>query len=419
MSNSGKVISESLEFSFHSDPKISFAGNANLSLSVSADVAEAYMIQLDLIAEAGMGALFANDEEIERWTSTTETSFDYSINLENLDIIELEFYLIDNDGDTSNSLYLEITPVALTPMISFKVDMGQQDVSRGVYINGDFLDNPRLMELESGSVYAYDTILDLGSKGDFYFLNGNSYTPLWGQKYYHYREELPNRCSPSITTISRNRVYEVLEGTNEYFSTWSRCDDSDGKERVCFFGNSVTQQGIFETGYISLLNTMIEESGTEMDLIGVGISGNTVGDLVARVDRDILTQDPDKIIIYIGLNDVWWVNANQYEESYRSLISSIQNGSSAEIVLATPTIIGEKKGRTNDKDPLLDEFASRVRQIAIDESLQLCDLRQIFVEYLEENNPDNLEQGILTYDGTHMSEAGNQLIAESLFPFLN
>ena len=62
----------------------------------------------------------------------------------------------------------------------------------------------------------------------------------------------------------------------------------------------------------------------------------------------------------------------------------------------------------------LEAYAKICRQVAQHQAASLCDLRQAFVEHLRTNNPDKKPHGLLTYDGVHMSEAGNRLIAEQM-----
>jgi lysophospholipase L1-like esterase len=40
------------------------------------------------------------------------------------------------------------------------------------------------------------------------------------------------------------------------------------------------------------------------------------------------------------------------------------------------------------------------------------------MDYISENNPNNESSGILTYDGVHLNETGNKLIAEGMINFI-
>ena len=95
----------------------------------------------------------------------------------------------------------------------------------------------------------------------------------------------------------------------------------------------------------------------------------------------------------------------------RDIIARMKK-SGATVVLATPSVIGEKKSGTNKLDAMLDEYAAISRKVAADMGLQLCDLRKAFVETLKTMNPDDKGRGILTGDGVHLNAAGNMFVAE-------
>ncbi len=56
--------------------------------------------------------------------------------------------------------------------------------------------------------------------------------------------------------------------------------------------------------------------------------------------------------------------------------------------------------------------AEVVRKIALEEKLTLCDVHEAFVERLAKVNEENKHAGNLTYDGVHMNQAGNDLLAD-------
>ena len=62
----------------------------------------------------------------------------------------------------------------------------------------------------------------------------------------------------------------------------------NNKTRVIFLGDSITQQGEdLENGFISLMRQNISQNNFE--LIGKGISGNKVSDLLARYKADVIS----------------------------------------------------------------------------------------------------------------------------------
>ena len=54
----------------------------------------------------------------------------------------------------------------------------------------------------------------------------------------------------------------------------------DGKKKIVFFGDSITEMGVKKGGYIDLLNTRIANNGlsNQYDLLGAGIGGNKIYD---------------------------------------------------------------------------------------------------------------------------------------------
>ncbi len=101
---------------------------------------------------------------------------------------------------------------------------------------------------------------------------------------------------------------------------------------------------------------------------------------------------------------------DRYEVGLRSILSRI-TGSGARAVLCTPSVIGERHDGSNSLDTMLDEYAAISRRVARELDVPLVDLRKAFLKHLRDYNVENLERGILTYDGVYLSDAGNRLVA--------
>jgi len=194
------------------------------------------------------------------------------------------------------------------------------------------------------------------------------------------------------------------------------------KTRVIFFGDSITQAAVNPNGYIRQIDTMLRQKGidAQYELIGAGISGNKVYDLYLRMDSDVVMKNPDVVFIYIGVNDVWHkstsgtgTDAVKFERFYTAIIKKLKERN-ARVILCTPATIGEKKGYTNQQDGDMNYYSEIIRRIAGGNNCQVVDLRSIFHEYDERNNPENKDRGILTTDGVHLNSAGNKLVAEKM-----
>ncbi|WP_118196795.1 SGNH/GDSL hydrolase family protein [Albibacterium indicum] len=193
-------------------------------------------------------------------------------------------------------------------------------------------------------------------------------------------------------------------------------------KRIVFFGDSITQAGVKPEGYITILSDKLK--APDYELIGAGIGGNKVYDLYLRIENDVLAKKPDIVVVYVGINDVWHkktshtgTDYNKYIMFYQAIIDRIkENGS--DVVLCTPSVIGEKVNGQNELDEDLDKYAGAIRELAEKNNAPLCDLRSIFSDYEKTNNKNNQEKDVLTTDGVHLNKKGNQLVADSLLPFL-
>ena len=128
--------------------------------------------------------------------------------------------------------------------------------------------------------------------------------------------------------------------------------------KVVFLGDSITEAGIYDkevgvpsgdtlifpkyTGFITLLKKDIED---DIELIGKGVSGNKVSNLLERYKKDVLSLNPDIVFIYIGINDVWHkysfgtgTDIIFYENGLRKIIADIKN-KGARVIYVHPQLL--------------------------------------------------------------------------------
>ena len=198
---------------------------------------------------------------------------------------------------------------------------------------------------------------------------------------------------------------------------------SQKKTRVIFFGDSITQAGAGAGGYILRIDTLCktEGKGDNYEFVGAGISGNKVYDLYLRIDNDVLAKEPDIVIIYIGVNDVWHkstsgtgTDPDKFERFYQAILDKLK-AKNIKIILCTPAAIGEKTDFSNPQDGDMNEYSNIIRRIAKKNELPVVDLRQAFHNYALQNNPENKDRGILTTDRVHLNAKGNQFVAEEMW----
>jgi isoamyl acetate esterase len=198
------------------------------------------------------------------------------------------------------------------------------------------------------------------------------------------------------------------------------------KTKVIFFGDSITQQGVNKGGYIDLIQQNITARGLQNDweVAGAGIGGNKVYDLYLRMDDDVLAKNPDVVVIYIGINDVWHKatsgtgsDRDKFEKFYTAIIKKLQ-ARNIKVYVCTPTVIGELKDSRNPQDGDLNAYGDVIRNLAKTQNCTLIDLRDAFLSHEAQNNKDNKASGILTTDRVHLNAAGNELVAAEMMKAL-
>jgi lysophospholipase L1-like esterase len=195
------------------------------------------------------------------------------------------------------------------------------------------------------------------------------------------------------------------------------------KKKVVFFGDSITQMGAEPGGYIRLMEDLVKADNlsNEFELVGAGISGNKVTDLFLRLEKDVLSKQPDIVVIYVGINDVWHkrlagtgTDYVKFGEFYQVIVKKLQ-AANIKVVVCTPSVIGERKDNSNEQDGELNMYSNWLRHYAKTNQLTCVDLRTEFQNYLIANNPSNEEKGLLTSDRVHLNAKGNLFVAQTIW----
>ena len=199
---------------------------------------------------------------------------------------------------------------------------------------------------------------------------------------------------------------------------------TDG-DTVLFFGDSITAQGVQVNGYVDLINTRIQRAYPlkHIQVIGAGVSGNTVIDLEKRLQKDVLQKKPTIVVIYVGVNDIWFAGhktpKQQFSQKLSSIVSKIKLITEAKIILVTPAVMGERIDGRNAFENDLDEYSAITLNVARRTKSQAINLHESFMSYLQEHNKNNLHTGVLTKDSIHLNVRGNQLVANLLLKELD
>ncbi len=157
---------------------------------------------------------------------------------------------------------------------------------------------------------------------------------------------------------------------------------------VCFLGDSITHGGTF----IKELAQLYLDSETEMgryEFYNCGISGDTAGNAIRRLEDDVLSYNPDIVMIMFGMNDIsqpLYVKAEyndsieaqrqakleQYKNNMRTIVDTLLEND-VEVILCTPTPYDDVTNTVNDCNAGLEKCAEIVRELADFYDLDLVD----------------------------------------------
>lgn len=193
-----------------------------------------------------------------------------------------------------------------------------------------------------------------------------------------------------------------------------------GNQTVAFLGDSITRLGFAQqTGYINLVRSGLQTCGIPVKVIPAGISAQHSVHMLERVQRDIITQKPDILILSCGVNDVWMAHRNQgvslpeYKRNIRTLVEKVL-AADIKLYIMTATMIYEDQN--NSWNQKLTAYNSFLRQLANEKNCVLIDQNiamQNELARLKKLYP-GAKGNLLTTDGVHMNPLGDAVMAKNI-----
>jgi lysophospholipase L1-like esterase len=207
-------------------------------------------------------------------------------------------------------------------------------------------------------------------------------------------------------------------------------------EKIAFMGDSITQAGARKNGYINLVMDALNKEGLKLTHVAAGKSGNKSNDMLARLDKSVISKNPDWMTLSCGVNDVWHftlrlgtrtfegVSLEDYKKNIRQIIDKAE-AADIKVVILTSTMIGEDPEK--ETNITLAPYNDFLREIAKEKKLPLADLSKDMHAELKEipdvagkakmfGDPKYQRkiQNKLTSDGCHMNKLGNIMMAKGI-----
>jgi lysophospholipase L1-like esterase len=168
-------------------------------------------------------------------------------------------------------------------------------------------------------------------------------------------------------------------------------------------------------------------------VINAGVGGNTSGQLLARIDKDVLNHKPDLVIMMVGTNDMLnskkMVAYSEYTSNLKSLIKKIKS-SGSELVLmssipADSAYLFQRHNKKIFKEApnfKIDKVGDIIKDLTAENKVYYYDLNSEFKALnLPQHNRDVFIKNLKNSgkgDGVHPTSLGYRFIAQNVYYFL-
>ena len=186
-------------------------------------------------------------------------------------------------------------------------------------------------------------------------------------------------------------------------------------DTLAFLGDSITQQGQRNPdGYVNLVIRGLAAEGVNVKPVKAGISGHKSDQMLARLDRDVLSKKPRWMTLSCGVNDVWHQDHGKGVslEDYKANITKILDKCAAAnctVIVLTATLFEKPQMAEDPHNVKLAPYNEWLRAEAKRRNLPLADLNAAMWKVHAKD-----AKAKLTRDGVHMEAAGNRLMARGV-----
>lgn len=192
--------------------------------------------------------------------------------------------------------------------------------------------------------------------------------------------------------------------------------------KIVFFGDSITESGRnlldpedLGVGYVKIAAGKLRllYPDTNFKFVNRGVGGERTAELLKRVKKDVVDENPDYVVLEVGINDVWCrfsrgeeVTPETFRANYLSLVDTIL-ATGAKLFLIQPYAL--KMGDKQRFRPFLSRFNEAIREIAQEKDIALVPVDEIFMGVTQDIDPAQF-----TTDGVHPTHRGCRYIADLL-----
>lgn len=178
---------------------------------------------------------------------------------------------------------------------------------------------------------------------------------------------------------------------------------------VVALGDSLTYGWMVGKGYLAFLKESLQEAYRKSDfsLMNQGIPGDTARGGLCRLQRDVLSYDPDCVLVQFALNDAFsGVTPEGFGKTLEEIIRSIEEESEAEIVLVTSVCLD------SDRENLfIERYYGEMERLS---RVYRCPLARVHEKWKQKISGGVPFYRLVQSDGVHPTSEGYRYMAEAV-----
>jgi len=182
-----------------------------------------------------------------------------------------------------------------------------------------------------------------------------------------------------------------------------------GKADIVALGDSLTYGWMVGKGYLAFLKEMLAAAypNSPFSLMNQGIPGDTARGGLYRLRRDVLSFDPDCVLVQFALNDAFSGETPEgFGKAVEEIVRTIEEESDGEIVLVTSVCLdGERENL------FIERYYGEMERIAGAYGHALARVHETWKRKIAEGVSFS---SLVQFDGVHPNSEGYRYMAEAV-----
>ena len=206
--------------------------------------------------------------------------------------------------------------------------------------------------------------------------------------------------------------FNYLRQSNSSLSPEPLPEKLQNIRRILIIGDSITVLGSRPRGFITLLRDYLTLAypAQKIEILNGGQRSETSQDMLKRLASEIRTNKPDLLLIFAGTNDVVKsVNPQDYIANVLAMLDQAKKLQLPAMIVSLPLTAESPFYKSSL------EFNKVLRKLAVEKQVDFIDVgTPLGLMVNEYRKATGVEDKIMTVDGTHLSAAGQRILANTI-----